>query len=158
MLFFCLLLCQSRNKSDWEILERFVWLLSVTVSQKEDRGKKLITTWEGRELVTWLFLTNLSPFVSPYPQKQKTRKQRKILLQKKREIIYISEISSRLFTVFTTHKFLSFVIKTGAVRADSKCSQLKETIKFWRHPYHLSRRQKFEDDFKDSFELPPLWI
>ena len=118
-LFVCSLFLEKREKliTENEIMDRYVWLLSVTVEQKEGLGKKLITTWEGRELVTWLFLTNLSPFVSPYPQKQKTRKQRKILLQKKREIIYISEISSRLFTVFTTHKFLSFVIKTSTVRA-----------------------------------------
>ena len=34
-----------------------------------------------------------------------------------------------------------------------------KTIKFSRHPppYHLSKRQKLKDDFKDSFELG-LWI
>ena len=34
-----------------------------------------------------------------------------------------------------------------------------KTIKFSRHPppYHLSKRQKLKDDFKDSFE-PGLWI
>ena len=35
-----------------------------------------------------------------------------------------------------------------------------KTIKFSRHPppYHLSKRQKLKDDFKDSFEPEPWWI
>ena len=35
-----------------------------------------------------------------------------------------------------------------------------KTIKFSRHPpsYHLSKRQKLKDDFKDSFEPGPWWI
>ena len=36
---------------------------------------------------------------------------------------------------------------------------IKKAMKFWRrHPYHLSKRQKFEDNFEDSFELLPCWI
>ena len=48
--------------------------------QKDGLGKKLITTWEGRELVTWLFLKIYHP-LSPHLQK-KTNK-REIWLQKK---------------------------------------------------------------------------
>ena len=46
--------------------------------------------------------------------------------EKKGETFTFSELASapRLFTVSSTHKFLSFVIKTSRVVADSKCSQL----------------------------------
>ena len=50
-------------------MDRYVWLLSVTVVQKEGLGKKLITTWEGRELVTWLFLKIYHP-LSLLPKKK----------------------------------------------------------------------------------------
>ena len=129
--------------------------------KKRGLGKKLITTWEGRELVTWLFLKIYHP-LSPLCNKK--QKEMKKYIAEKLEIIYIYKISfrPRLFTVFTTHKFLSLVIKTSTLLStlgrDSKCSQLKKTIKFLRlRSYHLSKRQKFDDNFKDSFELlPPI--
>ena len=49
--------------------------------------------------------------------KKKTKKKRKNTIAEKRETIYIYKISfrPRLFTVFTTHKFLSLVIKTSTL-------------------------------------------
>ena len=41
--------------------------------KKRGLGKKLITTWEGRELVTWLFLKIYHP-LSPLCKKKKKRK------------------------------------------------------------------------------------
>ena len=102
--------------------------------KKRGLGKKLITTWEGRELVTWLFLKIYHP-LSPLCNKKKKRKKRQKYIAEKLEIIYIYQISfrPRLFTVFTTHKFLSLVIKTSTLLStlgrDSKCSQLKKNNK-----------------------------
>ena len=38
--------------------------------QKDGLGKKLITTWEGRELVTWLFLKIYHPLSHEKPDKE----------------------------------------------------------------------------------------
>ena len=69
------LLKKAKTIREKEIMDRYVWLLSVTVGQKEGLRKKLITTWEGRELVTWLFLKIYHPLSSHHP---KTTNERKI--------------------------------------------------------------------------------
>ena len=104
-------------------------------NKKRGLGKKLITTWEGRELVTRLFLKIYHPFVSTLSPKNKGKKRReRKMVAEKWEIIYIYKISfrPRLFTVFTTHKLLSLslVIKTLSTEStDSKMSTIKKNNK-----------------------------
>ena len=95
--------------------------------QKDGLGKKLITTWEGRELVTWLFLKIYHPLSHEKPDKEGKCH---LLIKKGHSLtfskLYFSENLSHFVSGRTGEKRKMPLEKTKISRKEGKCHLLKK--------------------------------